>query len=569
MVFSDNVPLDQEIALKGFAAERGLLVMGPDCGTAVVGGLGLGFANVVSPGPVGIVAASGTGCQQLLALLDHAGVGVTLGARGRRPRPVRRGARAGHPRGAAAAGRGPRGRADRPGLQAARPPRWPTRSGRTPRACRPRSSWRSSGRDSPTSPPPPRRSLRRLGHDVPTWPVIGSAGPPSGGRLLRGLFVGGTLAGEARLIATEALGADAGHTFVDFGDDAYTAGRAHPMIDPTLRLEHLDRAAADPETAVLLLDVVLGHGAEADPAALLAPAIAALRQPVVVAVVGTAADPQGRDRQVACAGRGRRRGAPVQRRRHPPRGRARGGAAMNTPPAVVNTGADLLADAIADQAVPVTRVDWRPPMAGHRGRPRDRGRRPAPARGQRAGARCRARRDRHRWSTWRRRPSCSAWSAAQFLHAGPPIAWDRASGPLRGALMGGAALEGLVDDPEDAVALFESGTGVSLEPCHHRSTVGPMAGVVTPEHVAVRARGRGHRPAYVLLAQRGARQGAPVRRLRPRRADPAALDGRRARPAAAARGPLSRPAVRSTSPGSSPRCCRWATRPTTATGPAR
>ncbi|MFC6342354.1 DUF1116 domain-containing protein, partial [Nocardioides hankookensis] len=67
----------------------------------------------------------------------------------------------------------------------------------------------------------------------------------------------------------------------------------------------------------------------------------------------------------------------------------------------------------------------------------------------------------------------------EFLHAGPPITWDRASGPLRGGLMAGAALEGLVDDPEDAVALFESGSNVSLEPCHHRSTVGPMAGVVT------------------------------------------------------------------------------------------
>jgi FdrA protein len=100
------------------------------------------------------------------------------------------------------------------------------------------------------------------------------------------------------MIATSALGEEAGHTFVDFGDDAYTSGRAHPMIDPTLRLDHLARAAADPETAVILLDVVLGHGAEPDPAALLAPAIAAVRQPVVVAVVGTTADPQGRDRQV-------------------------------------------------------------------------------------------------------------------------------------------------------------------------------------------------------------------------------------------------------------------------------
>ena len=134
--------------------------------------------------------------------------------------------------------------------------------------------------------------LRRLGHAVPTWPVVGRASVGTG--VIRGLFVGGTLKSEAQLIA----GTDSGHTFVDFGDDEYTPGRAHPMIDPTLRLEHLARAAADPATGVLLLDVVLGHGAEPDPAALLAPAIAAVDQPVVVAVVGTDADPQGRDRQV-------------------------------------------------------------------------------------------------------------------------------------------------------------------------------------------------------------------------------------------------------------------------------
>ena len=138
MVFSDNVPVEQELALKRYAAERSLLVMGPDCGTAVVGGLGLGFANVVSPGPVGIVAASGTGCQQVLALLDHAGVGVALRARGRRPRPVRRGPRPRHPRGDAAARRGPGGRADPARLQATgrgrrrRDPRVRRRRWRTP-----------------------------------------------------------------------------------------------------------------------------------------------------------------------------------------------------------------------------------------------------------------------------------------------------------------------------------------------------------------------------------------------------------------------------------------------------
>lgn len=138
--------------------------------------------------------------------------------------------------------------------------------------------------------------LRRLGRDVPDWPVVGTASPGTG--VIRGLFVGGTLKSEAQLIAGTTASSGAGHTFVDFGDDEYTTGRAHPMIDPSLRLDHLGRAAADPATGVLLLDVVLGHGAEPDPAALLAPAVAAASQPVVIAVVGTDGDPQGRDRQV-------------------------------------------------------------------------------------------------------------------------------------------------------------------------------------------------------------------------------------------------------------------------------
>jgi hypothetical protein len=146
---------------------------------------------------------------------------------------------------------------------------------------------------------------------------------------------------------------------------------------------------------------------------------------------------------------------------------------------VVTVGADMFADAVAGQAVDVERVDWRPPMPGTEA-------------------------DLARVATDLRRPEANRKAVqamlgvtahlvdvapasevlglepGQFLHAGPPIEWARASGPLRGALMGGAALEGLVDDPEDAIALFESGSSVSLEPCHHRSAVGPMAGVVTP-----------------------------------------------------------------------------------------
>jgi hypothetical protein len=152
---------------------------------------------------------------------------------------------------------------------------------------------------------------------------------------------------------------------------------------------------------------------------------------------------------------------------------------MRTPESVVNVGADLLADAIADQATPVTRVDWRPPMTGTEDDlatvAADPLRRTANERALAALLDVTA-------TLVDVAPASEVLGLqpGEFLHAGPPIAWDRASGPLRGGLMAGAALEGLVDDPEDAVTLFEAGTGVSLEPCHHRSTVGPMAGVVTP-----------------------------------------------------------------------------------------
>ena len=317
MVFSDNVPLEQELALKRTAEDRGLLVMGPDCGTAVVGGLGLGFANTVTPGPVGIVAASGTGCQQLLALLDHAGAGVAsaLGVGGRDLSTEVRGLST----------REAMRRLDAdPEVElivvVSKPPDANVAAELAEYAATLSTPVQLAllGAGQPDLTSAAEAVLDGLGRARPTWPVT-----PPGARLesrggwLRGLFVGGTLCDEAMLIAAVqlgpvrsntplapdlALGSDltaATHTMVDFGDDALTAGRAHPMIDPTLRLDHLERAVTADDTAVVLLDVVLGHGAELDPAAALAPVISRARQPVVVTVVGTATDPQGLERQVS------------------------------------------------------------------------------------------------------------------------------------------------------------------------------------------------------------------------------------------------------------------------------
>jgi FdrA protein len=162
--------------------------------------------------------------------------------------------------------------------------------------------------------------LDDMGREVPAWPSRpGPAESAAPGAVLKGFFAGGTLADEAMLLAAPVLGdirsniplrpeldlgtdlAAPGHVVVDFGDDALTVGRAHPMIDPTLRLEAIAALAASGEPAVLLLDVVLGYGADADPAASLVPALTAARAtaplPVVIALVGTEGDPQGWSRQ--------------------------------------------------------------------------------------------------------------------------------------------------------------------------------------------------------------------------------------------------------------------------------
>lgn len=146
---------------------------------------------------------------------------------------------------------------------------------------------------------------------------------------------------------------------------------------------------------------------------------------------------------------------------------------------IVSTGVSIFADALTDQAVDVSRVDWRPPMEGTEADLATLATDPLRAD---ANAKALAAYLGVQGDLVGLAPASEVLGLekGQFLHAGPPLKWEDASGPMRGALLGAAAFEGLVDDPEDAEALFAAGTNVSLEPCHHRSTVGPMAGVVSP-----------------------------------------------------------------------------------------
>ncbi|MGI8418612.1 MAG: FdrA family protein [Nakamurella sp.] len=347
MIFSDNVPVEHEIALKDAAAKAGVIVMGPDCGTAVIGGVGLGFANVLShnasAGPsVGVIAASGTGAQQLTCLLDQAGVAISqvigLGGRDLSERVGGRSALAalelldGDPN-------------TRHIVVISKPPHLATGKRVTDAAANLTTPVTPIllGQGQPDITSAAETVLNTLGVPIPHWPTwsptprnpLPTNSSSARGGALRGLFSGGTLADEAMLVIEKALGtgirsniplrpelalpAEAlghgvprltglGNVIVDLGDDEFTRGRPHPMIDPTLKLELLADQADDPHVRVVLLDVVLGFCAEEDPAALLAPAIenalaagntADRSLAVVVSLCGSAGDPQDRERQAA------------------------------------------------------------------------------------------------------------------------------------------------------------------------------------------------------------------------------------------------------------------------------
>jgi len=330
LLFSDNVSIPDEVALKERAAGLGRLLMGPGAGTAMLGGVGLGFANVVRPGPVGIVAAAGTGAQEAMSLLDRWGVGVSavIGLGGRDLSDAVDGTMAK----AAIASL----RAD-PGTDViflvSKPP-----AERVARAVLATAdgfplvaALVGGAADAEVGGRQPTRTLE--GGALAVLDVLGVDRPDVVGdleqrvtragesldadrTLIRGLFSGGTLCYESLVILGDTVGPvysnvplepslrvpapPGSHICLDLGEEEYTVGRPHPMIDPAARLEMLDEQAADPAVAVVLLDVVLGYGSHEDPASELAPACArAVQQGVVVVayVLGTQSDPQDYARQ--------------------------------------------------------------------------------------------------------------------------------------------------------------------------------------------------------------------------------------------------------------------------------
>ncbi|MDD5628300.1 MAG: acyl-CoA synthetase FdrA [Elusimicrobia bacterium] len=348
MLFSDNVPVETEVELKEFARSKGLLVMGPDCGTAIINGVPLAFANAVSRGSIGMVAAAGTGLQEVSSIISNEGGGISqaIGTGGRdvkkevggimlleglralaedeatkvivlvsKPphesvlkklcaavksvkKPVVAMFLGADPKSLAGSGMSFAGTLEEAALAAVALAR-----GKTAESA--------------------LRGLQARDEELGETAAEEAARFARGQRFVRGLFSGGTFCGEAQVIFRDVLRevysnaplgsnkalADAwksqGHTVVDLGEDAFTVGRPHPMIDFSLRNRRILDEAKDPETAVILLDVVLGFGSNMDPAGELVPAIAAARKTAeeagrhlafVCSVTGTEKDPQKRSK---------------------------------------------------------------------------------------------------------------------------------------------------------------------------------------------------------------------------------------------------------------------------------
>ena len=291
LVFSSGVPLEEERALKLVAREKGLLLMGPDCGTALIAGTPLAFANAVPRGDIGIVSASGTGLQEVSCLLARMGRGVSHGIGvGGRDLDERVGAIAT----LSAIDALEQDAATASIVLISKPPAPSVAAQVLERLarCRKKSVVCFLGLDQPGL-APTLLAAAEMAAGARIENEEQHAGRTQG--RVHALYCGGTLCTEAELVFKR-RGLQ-GHCFIDLGDEKYTRGRPHPMIDPEIRNAHIAAALADSAVGVILVDVVLGFGAHPDPAGVLLEVKS--RKTIVASVTGTDADPQVRSRQVA------------------------------------------------------------------------------------------------------------------------------------------------------------------------------------------------------------------------------------------------------------------------------
>ena len=545
-MFSDNVTLEDEIKLKKKAHEKGLAVMGPDCGTGIIQGVPIAFTNHVAPGPIGIIGASGTGIQELTTIIDRLGEGVKN-----------------------AIGTGGRDLSTEVGgitmmdmieamekddtvkvlIIISKPPA---------KAVRDRISDRLSNFKKPvvtlflgekpeyheenfyhayTLDEAARLAVGLVrGQDIAEGSVEADSSSffaAEEKKTIKAYYSGGTLAGEAAMLIKDALNLKVppqkaegfmlktdGHIVVDLGDDVYTQGKPHPMIDPAKRIECMQEAIDDESTGVILLDIMLGYGSHEDMAGALLPAIIRLRDKAreegrklffVATVCGTRRDFQGYDKAVetlkeagvivcennklavhtAIRAIGLDFEEPVKEIRPKTTARIQKTEAsekllelLSQKPRVINVGLKSFAEVTEAFGCDVVQYDWAPPAGGNvelikvlnflrscREMDIDEANRSVIAK------------------VVASQPVIKDVVPAKsvikelnegkvILHAGPPIRFENMPDPVQGSCVGAALFEGWAATEEEARKILASGE-VTFIPCHHVKAVGPMGGITS------------------------------------------------------------------------------------------
>ncbi|MDN6003086.1 MAG: acyl-CoA synthetase FdrA [Enterococcus sp.] len=539
--FTDNIPVEEEVRLKQLAHERGLLMMGPDCGTGILSSIPIAFTNVVAPGNIGVVGASGTGIQEVTTIIDRLGNGVVH-----------------------AIGTGGRDLSDKVGAVTVKDAIVALENHEpTDVICVISKPPAKEVRDevvqllqSITKPvvaiflgekPEAHEGKVYLAHTLEETAKIAvdlannasvkanyfeAVTPPERtvpeGKVIKGLYSGGTLAAEAGMLISEALGLEGlvkeegyilksqGYDIIDLGDDIYTQGKPHPMIDPEVRVKKIKEYAQDSSTGILLVDIVLGYGAHEDMVGALLPAIKDAQElnpelQVVATVVGTDKDPQNyqeavqrlQEQHVLVAESNakavqlalRLKGIELTEADKPVvpyQGEtieilyASPSVAelLNTKPRVINVGLQSFNESIQAFDGKSIQFNWKPRAGGNKKmihilnaleehadkiekenqQVMDKIKNAQPFLTDVVPA----------------KNVIPELNDAQktLLHAGPPITWEAMTGPMKGSVVGAAIFEGWAESEKEVLALVEAGE-IRFIPCHHVHAVGPMGGITS------------------------------------------------------------------------------------------
>ena len=546
-MFSDNVSIEDEKALKEKAHKKGLALMGPDCGTGIIQGVPIAFTNKVTPGSIGIIGASGTGIQEVTTIIDRLGEGVTnaIGIGGRDLNAM-------------IGGITMMDMIDamedddtvKVLLIVSKPPAKDVRdqiSARLSNFSKPvvtlfvgeKPDYHEEGfYHAYTLDEAARLAVSLVrGTEVPEASVDVDTSEfykAEDNKTIKAYYSGGTLANEAAMLIKDAMNCKVppediegymlqldGNVVVDLGDDAYTQGKPHPMIDPAKRIECMQEAVDDPSTGVVLLDIMLGYGSHEDMAGSLIPTIKELQAKAdaqgrkvffVATVCGTRSDYQGYDQAVnklkdagvivcennklacrtAIRAIGRDFEEPVKEirkkeavacKKGQPSGKLM--ALLSEKPRIINIGLKSFAEVVEQFGCDVVQYDWAPPAGGN----------------VKLIKTLNFLRNYNQIDVWNQEvtakivasqpvlkdnvrakeviPEFSRNNGKVILHAGPPVAYENMPDPMQGSCVGAVMFEEWADTEEEAREMLSRGD-VEFIPCHHCNAVGPMGGITSP-----------------------------------------------------------------------------------------